>query len=132
MTTDFKTTREIVLDLKNMDGNSRLEVMLVDVSEKAQAYMHSDKFATARKLLSLNDICQSVFDYDQIYEAVESHKDSSHNKEVLEEAFVEALEFADEIQETTGTRMKELLKDANGYAVGGISCRGQLVVGVFK
>ncbi len=129
---EFRTTREIVQDIRGMEHGSELKVVLIDVGAQAMQYMHDEKFATARKLFSLNDVCQNSFDYDMLYEAANAHMSSSTPKEVVEDAFVEALEFADSVQNSAGSKIQQHLQNANAYYVGGISCRGQLVVGLFK
>ena len=49
---EFRTTREIVQDMRSMEHGSELKVVLIDVGAQAMQYMHDEKFATARKLFS--------------------------------------------------------------------------------
>lgn len=129
---EYRTTREIVQDLRSLNEDAKLSVLLIDVGDNVSEYMHHDGYSAARKLFSLNDICQTAFDYDQLYEATQAHVGSRHGQDVIEDAFVEALEFAEKIQSAAGTMMHDHIHKANGYYVGGISCRGQLVVGVYR
>lgn len=131
MNGEEKSTREIANELLDIDRGSKLKVILIDVADIKNSYLYDDRFASARKLFSLNDLVHDVFDYDQLFETTQSHV-GNVPKETIEDAFQEALEFADSIQASGGDALKHRLQSGNGYTVGGISQRGQLVVGIFE
>ncbi len=132
-TIDFKTTRELVGDLKKMSsGPEQLNVILIDISHLAHDYMHDERYASASRLMSLNDALKSALDPEDLYEALAAHEGPGHDKTVIEDAFVQALEFSDALRKQTQGRIDGALNKSNGYAVSGISKRGQLVVGFFS
>jgi hypothetical protein len=128
---EFKSTKEIVSDIRTI-GDDKLSIALFDIGDKPHQYMHEDRFSTARKMFSLTDVCQNVFNLDAMHEAAESHIGAKYNRETVEDAFIEVLNFAQEVQDLVGEQFKQCIQNSHGYYVGGISCRGQLVIGLYN
>lgn len=128
----LRTTRELVSSLKSIEPTACIDVVLVDISDQAHAYLHDDCYANARKLFTLDDLCGNVYDYDALFESVTAKTTAETPKEMIEDAFVEALEFSDGVRDHTSVAIKGMMEKSNGYAVTGVSCRGKLVMGLFR